>query len=369
MLAIALVALLWPGQAFGQENAEKILEGLDVSELQQIADEAGGDLNLPELLGQLVRGEMNLSPQSLMEQAGKLFLNELTGLWPLASALIAPALLWGVLKQIRGSGGVSQAAGYVCYLITALALLGIFSDQIQRARQAVERIEGLNQSLFPVLMTLLSATGGAGRAGMISPGAAALSAALSQWVQGTALSLISMTALLAIIGNLSPALRFDGLFKLAKSCVNGLLGGMMVIFLGIMRVQGLLGASYDSASVETMRYAVDNLMPIVGGEVADSLDVLISSAVLVKNALGVTGLALLLRVSLEPAIHLATVMLMLKGVAALMEPVADGPVLGCIGQFSEVIKCLLVAVVCAAVLFMILVGAAMGAGGLLMGAR
>lgn len=363
LIALMLLIALWPGRALGEENTDKILDGLDVSGLQELQDETGGDLQVADLLGQLARGEMELSPQNLIDQAGRLFWNEFTGLWPLAAALTAPVLLWAVLRQFKGGqGGISQAAGYVCYLITALALLTIFAEQIQRIKEAVDRVGRLTQNLFPILMTLLSATGGAGLSGMLSPGAAAASAILTQLVQGTAMTIISMAAILAVIGNLSPSLRLDGLFKLAKSCANWLLGCLMVAFLGIMSVQGMLGSAYDSASVETVRYAVDNLMPIVGGEVADTLDVLISNALLVKNAAGVTGLILLLQISLEPVLHLVAVMLMLRIISALTEPVAEGPVLSCMNQFSEVMRCLLVAIVCAAVLFMVLVGASLGAG-------
>lgn len=363
LIALMLLIALWPGRALGEENTDKILDGLDVSGLQELQDETGGDLQVADLLGQLARGEMELSPQNLIDQVGRLFWNEFTGLWPLAAALTAPVLLWAVLRQFKGGqGGISQAAGYVCYLITALALLTIFAGQIQRTKEAVDRVGRLTQNLFPILMTLLSATGGAGLSGMLSPGAAAASAILTQLVQGAAMTIISMAAILAVIGNLSPSLRLDGLFKLAKSCANWLLGCLMVAFLGVMSVQGMLGSAYDSASVETVRYAVDNLMPIVGGEVADTLDVLISSALLVKNAAGVTGLILLLQISLEPVLHLVAVMLMLRIISALTEPVAEGPVLSCMNQFSEVMRCLLVAIVCAAVLFMVLVGASLGAG-------
>lgn len=363
LIALMLLIALWPGRALGEENTDKILDGLDVSGLQELQDETGGDLQVADLLGQLARGEMELSPQNLIDQVGRLFWNEFTGLWPLAAVLTAPVLLWAVLRQFKGGqGGISQAAGYVCYLITALALLTIFAGQIQRTKEAVDRVGRLTQNLFPILMTLLSATGGAGLSGMLSPGAAAASAILTQLVQGAAMTIISMAAILAVIGNLSPSLRLDGLFKLAKSCANWLLGCLMVAFLGVMSVQGMLGSAYDSASVETVRYAVDNLMPIVGGEVADTLDVLISSALLVKNAAGVTGLILLLQISLEPVLHLVAVMLMLRIISALTEPVADGPVLSCMNQFSEVMRCLLVAIVCAAVLFMVLVGASLGAG-------
>ena len=126
LIALMLLIALWPGRALGEENTDKILDGLDVSGLQELQDETGGDLQVADLLGQLARGEMELSPQNLIDQVGRLFWNEFTGLWPLAAVLTAPVLLWAVLRQFKGGqGGISQAAGYVCYLITALALLTI----------------------------------------------------------------------------------------------------------------------------------------------------------------------------------------------------------------------------------------------------
>ena len=51
----------------------------------------------------------------------------------------------------------------------------------------------------------------------------------------------------------------------------------------------LLSTGYDSAAVRTARYAVDNLLPVVGGEVANTMDALVSSVLLVKNAAGAVG--------------------------------------------------------------------------------
>ena len=78
-----------------------------------------------------------------------------------------------------------------------------------------------------------------------------------------------------------------------RSVVNWGAGVLMTGFLGLSAVRALLSAGYDSAAVRAARYAVDNLCP-VGGEVANTMDALVSSVLLVKNAAGATGLFALL---------------------------------------------------------------------------
>src|SRR5699024_5668079 len=153
------------------------------------------------------------------------------------------------------------------------------------------------------------------------------------------------------------------LFKLLRTLCNWLMGAWLTAFLAVVSVQGLLGAGYDSAAVRTAQYAVDNLMPVVGGDVADTMDALIGSAQLVKNAAGVTGLCLLLLVCVRPLLAILAPLLASRLAAAMIEPVEDGPVARLIDRFGDVLSMLLVVVVASCVMAMVLIGATLASGG------
>ena len=137
-----------------------------------------------------------------------------------------------------------------------------------------------------MLIALLSAAGGGATAAMLSPLRGVAGGAIGTAAGSGGLALCACAAGVARAGELSERIRLTKLFKLLRTLCNWLMGACMTAFLAVVSVQGLLGAGYDSVAVRTAQYAVDNLMPVVGGDVADTMDALIGSAQLVKNALG-----------------------------------------------------------------------------------
>ena len=122
-----------------------------------------------------------------------------------------------------------------------------------------------------------------------------------------------------------------------------------------MTVQGIGAAGVDGISIRTAKFAMDRFIPIVGGMFADTVDTLVGCSLVVNNALGVFGLILLLGALLVPLMRMALTMLMYRAAAALMEPVADGPLLRAIGGFADVFQLLFVIQLSVGAMFMLLV--------------
>ena len=130
-----------------------------------------------------------------------------------------------------------------------------------------------------------------------------------------------------------------------------------------MTIQGRLGAGRDSVAARTARYAIESLVPVIGGNVSDSLDSLLSTAFSVKNALGATGLALLIAASFAPVVRIALTSLALKVVSAVSEPLGDDGLTAMAAQFAGAAEMLLVACLAALLLCAMLTGSCMSAAG------
>ena len=169
-------------------------------------------------------------------------------------------------------------------------------------------------------------------------------------------------AALAAAGNLNPRMSLKGLHRLFCSVGNWLLGGVMAAFLGLSTVGNLLGSARDGLTIRAAKYAVDNLMPVVGGDMADAMDAVARSARLVREAAGVTSLALLGSVCLRPILRLAMELVCYRLAAALTEPVADGPLRTCMEQTAQAAQLLMVAVAVSMAIFATLAGVVLSAG-------
>lgn len=72
---------------------------------------------------------------------------------------------------------------------------------------------------------------------------------------------------------------------------------MFTIYLGLVSIQGHI-TSVDNFTVKTAKFVIGNFIPVVGGFVSDSVDILLSSSQLIKGVFGGIGLIVLVGICL-----------------------------------------------------------------------
>ena len=82
-------------------------------------------------------------------------------------------------------------------------------------------------------------------------------------------------------------------------------------------------------------------------------EIIVSALTLIRNGIGVTGAVICVVICLIPVIQIAVMALLYKLTAALLEPVSDKRVVGCIAGAGDGAVLLLKTVYTSAVLFLI----------------
>lgn len=346
---MALLLLLLGGRA----RAEAALDRLDLSSWQEAVGES---VDVKELARLLLRGDLEGGLSRLMQEARRTAEARARELAPALLALMAPVFLYALFRRLLAGRPTERAALTVCYLAEASALTGLLQGEIVAARQAVLRVGSLGEKMYPVLGAMLAA-GGSGGSGALFQTAAGLLPTLLTPLYRAAFALCSAAAVLAVAGNMSKSVRLEGLFLLARSANNWLMGFAVTVFLGAMGVLGLMGSAHDGVAMRAAKYTVDNLLPVIGGEVKDTLDSVASGLLLARNAVGVTGALLLLLSCLAPIVRLALAILCVRLAAALTEPLNGDALARCLGQFGSALQMLLVALAACAAFFLVMVSA------------
>ena len=354
-LVALLLALLVPCTAAAESlgaAVEQAVNGLDLSALEAgSAFSATGGLKATLLA--IARGEMTLSHQQLFDLFTAQFMTAArTSLWRL-TRLMAPALLWSVLRHISGKGGETGRAA--CYLMICVFLAQDLTDHAALCTDTVQRMAGSMQGLFPLLLTLMTAVGGTAGSTVMQPALVAASGMMTGVISGVTLPLTIASAMLTMLCHLGEGLRVSRLAELVRRLATWTLGGSFTAFIGVLVTRGVTAAAVDGVTIRTAKYTLDNFVPVVGGLFADTVDTLVGSAMLVQSALGVTGLLLLISLAAGPLCQTLAAGLLYRLAAALMEPVGDGPLAKCIHDFSGVIMLLFVIELCAAAMFVLLI--------------
>ena len=84
-----------------------------------------------------------------------------------------------------------------------------------------------------------------------------------------------------------------------------------------------MGASFDSISIKSAKFALSSYIPILGGYLSEGFDIIMASCVLVKNALGLTAFLILLGIIITPIIKILLLSFSLKIVSSIVEPLGE----------------------------------------------
>lgn len=361
-LIILTLWLLSPALAVGEETVERLIEQLPIQEAQRAADAAGSGINLMDTLRAMLSGDAFQSPDALAETAARFLRGLLPEAAPGLYGALLPMMLSAIVCQFIPRGGMGKAAMLACRFSLAGILIAAFQTQARIVQGALTRIESVADALTPILVSLLTITGGTRAASLITPMGAMGCSVIALGLRGAGLTLCALAAASAIAGNLGQRLKLKRLFSLIRSFTLWAVTTVLSAYLTLLTAGGLIAGSYDNFALRSARFAADSLLPVIGGEVAESMDVLMASAALVRNAAGITGLTLLLSVCVAPLFGLIVTMALCRAVCALTEPVADDAMVQMVDDFAGVISMLLIVTAAAAMLLILLIGATIRMG-------
>lgn len=278
-------------------------------------------------------------------------------LWRL-TRLAAPAMVWSILRRLTGKS--SEAGRVVCQLWVCIFLAQDLTEHIALCRNAVTRMSDGMQGLFPLLLTMMAAVGGSRSSALMQPAVVASASAMTGLIQQVTIPLATAAAILTMLCHLGEGIRLQRLAAFTQQCATWTLGICFTVFIGVLTTRAVTAAALDGVTLRTAKYALSNLIPVVGGLFADTVDTLVGSGMLVQGALGVTGLILIASWSMAPLCQTLTAAMLYKLASALMQPVSDGPLSACIHDFGRVLMLLFIIQLCAAAMFLMLIAQLIG---------
>lgn len=309
-----------------QDKVDELLEALDTEELQAYLDsltEFRG-MDIKEMLSSVITGDFVLDYSSLWQSALALVFNEGRAMLPAFAVVLAAALLCGILNSAKNGflqSTMSDIINFVTYIAVGAVVLAVLTGVLQTGFSAMESMQRQMEIVYPILLTLMAASGGSVSAGVFRPAVAFLSSAVCEMFTAIVLPASVVVIVLAFVGNLSPDVRTEKLGDLFKSINKWLIGltlGLLTLFL---TVQGIASSQYDGLSLRAIKYLVSGSVPIVGGFLSGGLDLVLAGSALIKNAVGSFGVFLLFGALLRPVLLFAAFQLFLRLCAAATEPV------------------------------------------------
>ncbi|OXS62904.1 MULTISPECIES: stage III sporulation protein AE [Rossellomorea] len=333
-----------PDTNIQQELIDAQLDRLGVEELtgywNSIVDQYGG--YLPESqkgsLIDFMKGEKEFSFKAWFSGIFKFAFQELVMNGKLLGTLIMLTIFSMFLQSLQNAfegGSVSKVAYSIIFMVLIIIALNSFHVAIDYTRDAISTMVHFIIALIPLLLALIAASGGVVSAAFFHPVIIFLMNTSGLLIQNVVLPLLFLSALLSIVSTLSSHYKVTQLAQLLRTWSIGLLGAFMTVFLGVISVQGATAAVTDGITIRTAKFVTGNFVPVIGRMFTDAADTVISASVLLKNTVGIAGVAIVLIIAAFPAIKILMIAFIYKLAAALLQPLGGGPVIECLDTIAK----------------------------------
>lgn len=147
-----------------------------------------------------------------------------------------------------------------------------FSSIITMIKDSIQNLVGLINSLIPVLLALMTASGNVASATMIEPIIIFATIFIGNTITTVILPLALVATALGIISNLSDEIQIGKLSKFFKSGIAWILGIGISVFVTVISLEGNLTSNVDGLAAKGIKAAVSNAVPVVGKALGDSVD-------------------------------------------------------------------------------------------------
>ena len=275
-------------------------------------------------------GNQGLPFDKLAQGLVRYFFNVLWENARLLGVIIILTVLSAILETVQtafASQLVSKVAFWVVHLVLIVLAISSFREATQYAGGAIDTMTAVMFGSLPVVLALITASGGLTSAAAFHPLIVFIVNAMGLVVHSWVFPMIFFSAVLTIVSAVSGRYRVTELAGFIRNVTLAVLGIGMSSFLGIMSVQGSLASIADGVTLRSAKFVASTFVPVIGKALSDASESIAGASLIVKNATGVASAVVLLLICAFPALKILALSVVYSGSAAILQPLGDSPVI------------------------------------------
>lgn len=382
-----LLLLLWGGAAAGATAASPTagessspvdqwvkgqVQNLPTDKVEsywdQLMKEYGGffpDGATPSLMDMLLPGDKGLSFKSVLTGLTSYLWHEVLYNGKLLVTIVMVSVLSMILETLQTAferKAVSKIAYMLCYMVVLVIAVNSFNIAIGYAKDAIDRMIDFMMAMIPLLFALLASMGNIVTVSVTHPLIVFMIHTVGTLIHTIVFPLLFFSAVLHLVSAMSDKYKLTQLANLLRNIGAGLLGVLLTVFLGVISVRGITSSVTDGVTIRAAKYITGNFVPVIGKMFADATDTVISASLLVKNAIGLSGVIIILFLCAFPAIKILVLALIYNVAAAVMQPLGETPIVSCLQTIGKSMMYVFAALAAVSLMFFLAVTILLTAG-------
>ncbi len=343
------------------ENVDKQLEDIDfdgldkqLENLEKNEQDFIGEKSFVDLVKSFVSGENEEAYSSFIPYALGIIFDFVLNYVPYFAVIIAVVIAYSLLSNVADDGGgVGKIVYLACFGTVATIVLKLVLDVLHSSTNAISLMQNQMEVIFPILLTLMTAIGDTISASTFQPFMAILSSTIAKMFSAILVPVFVFSIVFCTVGAISKNVKLEKFSKFFTSLFSWIVGVVFTVFVAFLSVSGITSATADSISLKTAKFAIKSYVPMVGGYLSDGMSVIVCSSVLIKNAIGISGLVLLVATVFGPIIKVGVLALLFKLTSAILEPLCDKELPNFLFAIAKSLNMLVVCLLAVGVMYLI----------------
>lgn len=309
------------------ESIKEQIERLDLEALQNYLNGLDGlsERNVVERLLSYIGGE-KVDYAGFGKQILNVLFAKVGDILPAFACIAAITLLSGLINALKsGINGHTSAEMIflIAYGAALIPLLAVLTECIEDCVQCVSSLQNQMQLIFPLMLTLMAASGGTVSVSVCRPAVGFFCTTIVAVIHKVVFPITVTVILFSLAANLTKELKIGKFTAFFKSINKWIIGVCVSVFGIFFTLQGITAATHDGIVRRATKYAIGNGIPIIGGFLSGGFDLAVAGSVLIKNSLGTMGIFLMITILFEPIVLLIAINLLLRLTAAITQPFGD----------------------------------------------
>lgn len=313
-----------------------------VGEMERLQEEIGSlfptlSVDLDELFHMILQGKISDVIKILMQHTMQSVSAEIGSFGRLAVMLLGIALLAALLMNLTSmfeNRQLGDIGFYFVYLFLMLVLLRVFAVVTGSAQDVLEEILLFMKLFLPVYFLAVGAAAGVTTALFYYQFVLILIYGMELLLNTFLLPLIKVYLFLAFMNGLWKEERLGMVLALIRRFTGDVMKILFAVITGISLIHSMITPVIDSARFSAIQKAV-SMIPGIGNVGSTAAEMVLGSAVLVKNSVGVLAILLMIGLCIVPVFKIWLFAMLLKGVAAVSGVLGDKRIAACTDHAGE----------------------------------
>jgi stage III sporulation protein AE len=222
------------------------------------------------------------------------------------AALVAVVMLSSLVEALESTVAdkkLTRIYGVICVMVAVTVISLPVSETITTAASALGSGGIFMAGYIPVFAGITASSGQITSAASYSVIVVFASNLAVTIATNYMIPILSVCMALGIIEAINPNFSLSGITAAIQKVTQTIISFAMVIFLGLLSTQSIIGASADTLGVKAAKFAASNFIPIVGSAVADAYTTVKASLGLLRGGVGFFGIAAIFVMIIPPLLE------------------------------------------------------------------